>query len=198
MLKFFAHSDNDRNEKHPLAKHLLHTAQLSENFSRCDRFRPLFRIAALLHDFGKYQPAFQNYLENGGRRGSVPHASWGAGYARMLKLIEVSLVVDGHHKGLPDIATWRSDTNPYVHHDVADFEQIKKNFLNDLKINESDFSELQSPAFTNKSQHEIFVRYLFSALTDSDWLSTEAHFESEKSELRIDQSLPIAEMASQA
>ena len=124
MTEFFAHSVNGHNEKHSLLKHLYHTAQLSESFTCGADFNHIFKIAGLLHDFGKYQPAFQNYLENGGRRGSVPHASWGAGYARMLKLVEISLVIDGHHKGLPDIAAWRSDTNPYVHHDVADFDEI--------------------------------------------------------------------------
>lgn len=194
MNSFFAHSANDHNEKHPLVKHLHHTAQLSENFACYDSLKPIFKIAGLLHDFGKYQPAFQDYLENGGRRGSVPHASWGAGYARMLKLIEVSLVIDGHHKGLPDIAEWRSDTNPYVHHDVVGFEEIKNNFLSDLEIEESDCNALPLPIFTNKLQKEIFVRYLFSAVTDSDWLSTEAHFESEKSKLRVEQDLPIDKM----
>ena len=43
-------------------------------------------------------------------------------------------------------------------------------------------------------QRETFVRYLFSALTDSDWLSTEKHFEKDISEMRVSAALPIYEM----
>jgi len=47
-----------------------------------------------------------------------------------------------------------------------------------------------------ESQREIFIRYLFSALTDSDWLSTEEHFEKNKSNMRIGAALPIDLMIS--
>ena len=79
-MKYYAHSENSRNEKHDLSKHLCQAAELAESFSCRESYKPIFYVTGLLHDLGKYQPEFQNYLENGGRRGSVPHASWGAGY----------------------------------------------------------------------------------------------------------------------
>ncbi|MDA8241151.1 MAG: CRISPR-associated helicase Cas3' [Nitrospiraceae bacterium] len=197
MTEYYAHSENGKNEKHSLSKHLLDSAQLAETFACLDEYKPIFRIASLLHDLGKYQPAFQDYLINGGRRGSVPHASWGAGYARILKALEASFAIDGHHKGLPDAAAWKSDTERFKRLEVLEFEKVRQAFIGDLKINESDFSNDAFSIFggeEKKFQREVFIRYLFSALTDSDWLSTEEHFEPEKTELRAGGVLPIDEM----
>jgi CRISPR-associated endonuclease/helicase Cas3 len=189
--KYYAHSENEQGEKHILAEHLKHTAEYMEIFSCRENFRSLFRVTGQLHDLGKYQPEFQKYLESGGKRGSVPHASWGAGYARILGLLESSLAIDGHHKGLPDILHWKSDTEPFKRGDVSEFQNIIKVFVKDTDLNESDLTEPSSLKFTDPSQREVFIRYLFSALTDADWLSTEGHFEKEKYELRNVATLPI-------
>ena len=193
MRKFFAHSENGNNEKHLLVKHLSHTARLSEDFACSERFKPIFKIAGLLHDFGKYQPAFQDYLENGGRRGSVPHAKWGAGYARKFKMNDVSIAIDGHHKGLPNRADWKNDTNQIVHDDEPDFDEVKNAFLVDTGFDEMSLASFCAPALSG-FQHELFTRYLFSALTDSDWLSTEEHFDAEKSAMRPIRTLPVDAM----
>ncbi len=193
-MEYFAHSENSLNERHNLAKHLQDTATLAESFACKNEYRNIFRLTGLLHDLGKYQAAFQNYLINGGRRGSVPHASWGAGYARLRKILEASIAIDGHHKGLPDNSAWKNDTEPYKQGDVADFEDIVKCFLTDVGFNEADFKALGKITFATPFQRELFVRYLFSALTDSDWLSTEEHFEPEKSKLRTVNLLPADEM----
>lgn len=194
MTDFFAHSENDRNEKHTLPKHLHRTAEIAETFACQKNYKQVFKVSGLLHDLGKYQPAFQRYLINGGRRGSVPHASWGAGYARILRLLEPSIAIDGHHKGLPDNAAWRSDTEAYKRGDVPDFDTIVKCFLIDVGINVSDICPSSTVTFIDHFQREIFVRYLFSALTDSDWISTEEHFDPKKTEMRTNNALPIDEM----
>ncbi len=191
MTKYFAHSENDKKEKHPLAKHLHETARLAESFAGQDEYKSLFKLSGLLHDLGKYQPEFQHYLENGGRRGSVPHAKWGAGYTRKFKINDVSIAIDGHHKGLPDKAAWQSDTNPILHNDEPGFDDVRQAFLSDAGFEELSLESLQPLPFENAFQRELFIRYLFSILTDSDWLSTEEHFEPEKSALRPDRTLPI-------
>jgi CRISPR-associated endonuclease/helicase Cas3 len=194
MVGYFAHSENDQKEKHRLAKHLHETARLAESFACHENYKPIFKLSGLLHDLGKYQLAFQNYLENGGRRGSVPHASWGAGYARKVNQHETSFVIDGHHKGLPDKAAWKSDTEPYKRGDVSDFDEIFEIFLTDNNLKVSDLQYAPGIAPTEPFHREIFTRYLFSALTDSDWLSTEGHFSPEKVELRTVSPLPVDEM----
>ena len=197
MTEYYAHSENDCKKKHSLSKHLYQTAQFAESFACNETYKLIFKITGLLHDLGKYQPAFQNYLENGGKRGSVPHASWGAGYARILKIVEASIAIDGHHKGLPDKSAWKSDTEPFKRGEVPVFEKIKEAFIDDFKVNESDLSTVWALPFSEKDQElkrEVFIRYLFSALTDGDWLSTEEHFEPGKSEMRTVGKLPIDEM----
>lgn len=194
MADFFAHSENDFRHKHLLSKHLHQTATLAESFACQENYKTLFKLTGLLHDLGKYQPAFQNYLENGGRRGSVPHASWGAGYARIIKVLESSIAIDGHHKGLPDNALWKSDTEPYKRGEIHEFVGIVECFLRDVGVNEADINPSGAATFDDSFQREIFIRYLFSALTDSDWLSTEEHFEQEKSAMRGGSALPVDEM----
>lgn len=190
--EYFAHSENSNKEKHSLSKHLHQTAILTESFACQEHYKPIFKITGMLHDLGKYQIAFQRYLEGGGKRGSVPHASWGAGYARKRNVLEASIAIDGHHKGLPDNAAWKSDTETFNRGEVPGFEKIKQDFINDTGINESDIEKLNFSLFTKeqKLEREVFIRYLFSALTDSDWLSTEEHFEQDMLKMRIGDTLP--------
>jgi len=195
-MTFYAHSENSRKEKHSLSKHLHQTAKFAESFACQENFKLIFKITGLLHDLGKYQPEFQSYLINGGKRGSVPHASWGAGYARILQVLESSITIDGHHKGLPDNSAWKSDTEPFKRGEASDFKNITKNFLNDAEVNEADIKNPDLFAFTDKSQREVFIRYLFSALTDSDWLSTEEHFDQDKFNKRIGNALSTDAMIS--
>lgn len=193
-MKYYAHSENDNNEKHTLSKHLLQTAELASSFTCQEKYQPIFYMTGLLHDLGKYQLAFQDYLENGGRRGSVPHASWGAGYARCNGLLESSIAIDGHHKGLPDNAKWKSDTEPFKRQDIIEFEDLVKTFKDDVGVDDNFFGQLKLPEFSQPLQREAFIRYLFSAVTDSDWLSTEEHFDRDTSKTRIFATLPISEM----
>lgn len=196
MKAYYAHSENSRKEKHSLSKHLRQTSKFAESFACKETYKTIFKVAGLLHDLGKYQPEFQSYLDNGGRRGSVPHAAWGAGYARLHRIIEASIAIDGHHKGLPDNSAWKSDTEPFKRGEVSGFENITKNFLNDTEVNDADIKKPDSLTFTDKSQREIFIRYLFSALTDSDWLSTEEHFDQEKFNRRLGAALSTDTMIS--
>jgi CRISPR-associated endonuclease Cas3-HD len=79
-IEYFAHSENDFGKKHNLLDHLKKNARIAESFTNNKEFANFFQFAGLIHDFGKYQPDFQQYLVEGGKRGSVPHSAWGAGY----------------------------------------------------------------------------------------------------------------------
>lgn len=191
-MKFYAHSENNEGKKHGLAEHLKQTALLAESFSCEQRYKDLFKMTGMLHDFGKYQPDFQAYLVNGGKRGSVPHASWGAGLARSQRMIEASIVIDGHHKGLPDNAAWKADTEPYIRGEIQNFDRVKDLFNEEMG---GEFEKkIDKIVFRDSFQRESVIRYLFSVLTDADWLSTEKHFNRNVSELRSNASLSIDEM----
>ncbi|MBN1381227.1 MAG: CRISPR-associated helicase Cas3' [Deltaproteobacteria bacterium] len=194
-MEYIAHSENSCHEIHLLSKHLHETAEISSSFAWKEDYKSIFYLAGLLHDLGKYQIAFQVYIRNGGRRGSVPHASWGAGYARCKSMLETSFVIDGHHKGIPDNSTWKVDTEPFKRNEIDEFKNVVDRFVLENNINEGDLKkEALGEISKTPSHREVFIRYLFSALTDSDWLSTEKHFDKEIAEIRPDITLPIEKM----
>jgi CRISPR-associated endonuclease/helicase Cas3 len=191
--KYFAHSENDIGKKHNLANHLYETARIAESFVKNDEYQRIFRYAGLLHDLGKYQPDFQQYLLEGGKRGSVPHAAWGAGYARILRQLEISFVIDGHHKGLPNPDRWRNDTQEFIKNQNTDFPKTKDAFLKDIAIDINELDQ-KTTAFSTSFDRDLFIRFLFSALTDADWLDTEAHFNPQHTAARNTKELQIDTM----
>ncbi|MBI1920836.1 MAG: CRISPR-associated helicase Cas3' [Geobacter sp.] len=195
LKEFFAHSENEKNERHKLSNHLFRTAQLAEEFACQENYKPALKAAGLLHDLGKYQLAFQRYLEQGGRRGSVPHASWGAAYARRLKQLEMSFAIDGHHKGIPDQTPWKGVTEEFIRGDKPEFDSVLADFFSDIGISDEEFQKIDKLRFADPLfQGELFTRYLFSVLTDSDWLSTEEHFSPEKTSLRNKTTLQVDDL----
>jgi len=182
-MKFFAHSENNQGAKHSLSEHLNKAGNIAASFGIDDVTRKIFKTAAFLHDLGKYQPDFQKYLIEGGRRGSVPHACWGAGYARINGMDEIAFAVDGHHKGLPNKSDLKMATEGFKRKEIALFDSVVNAFLKDLAIPENEL-KVQLPQFGTLLEKELFIRYIFSALTDADWLDTEAHFDPEKSQNR--------------
>ncbi len=193
-MEYWAHSENKEGSKHSLPQHLVETAELAALFTEQEVYKPLFYFVGLLHDLGKYQPEFQHYLENGGRRGSVPHASWGAGYARREGLLEASIAIDGHHKGIPNASVWKNNTEQFKRGEVHGFENVIDAFLKDTGNQQGLSKKGTLLNFTDPLKRETFIRYLFSALTDSDWLSTEKHFEKDIFNSRVNLNLPIADM----
>lgn len=104
---YFAHSTGrqDRADWQPLIHHLMGVAGLAS--ARGDKFgaRLLAGLIGLLHDLGKYTPAFDRRLTGGP---SVDHAT--AGAQEVLRLAGIHPVaaelaayaIAGHHAGLPD------------------------------------------------------------------------------------------------
>ncbi len=181
-MEYWAHSANAEGQWHSLKQHLSKTAERMINFTcNVDQSR-IFRLTGLLHDIGKYQETFQKYLCNGGKRGSVPHAVWGAGLARKIRQPETAFVIDGHHKGLPNKADLQTATQEFQSESHPVNTIIKKIFLNDIE--KSDFQYEPIKLGLQELDREVFVRYLFSALTDADWLDTEEHFSKEISDHR--------------
>lgn len=176
-----------------LESHLKNVAEVAASFGNNDTVKFLFNIAGMLHDFGKYQPEFQKYLIEGGRRGSVPHAVWGAGYARILGMNEIPYAIDGHHKGLPNKSDLNLKTKKFIKKDEAEFDSVIESFKKDTAFSENDTKSL-SLAYSDPLQKELFIRYLFSALIDADWLDTEAVYEPDKPQDRGNYILPIDEM----
>ncbi|MBU3956251.1 CRISPR-associated helicase Cas3', partial [bacterium] len=194
-MEFYAHSLPDQPKDHwqKLKQHLKNVADKASSFAGTFKAENWAYLAGILHDLGKYQEDFQKYLIEGGRRGSAPHAVWGAAYARRLSMPEIAFVIDGHHKGLPNKADLSDTTEKFKRNDVKNFQSVIDSFLKDVNYTEKDLKCSLHP-FDNSLQREFFIRYIFSALIDADWLDTEAHFDPDKSQDRISLNLPIEEM----
>ncbi len=123
---YYAHSANDSGSWHQLVDHLRNTARIAASFGRNKFERDIFRYTGLIHDAGKYTSEFQDYLINGGTRGSVPHAIFGAVIAAQAKNNPVAFAVHGHHRGLQDVGPLIND----VKSTVADEKLVgQKNLL---------------------------------------------------------------------
>ena len=181
--QFLAHSENDEGEYHSLREHLRAVQDLTLSYAVKEDQKPFLALAALLHDLGKYLPAFQEYLRDGGKRGSVPHARWGAFVARKFKYYEISYAVDGHHGGLPDQAVWAHEHTAMDADERKQVSQLFNTFCADTGLSDK---TLPQPGRKDLAPlaRDILTRFIFSCLVDADWLDTEAHFSPEKRRLR--------------
>jgi len=100
----------------PLTAHLLAVAALAREFAQSFGMNDPAVIneaflAGLLHDLGKYRPAFQEYLR--GERTSDDetwHAMYGAAYASTSGQLGAAFSIAGHHAGLHDRADLQKGT----------------------------------------------------------------------------------------
>ena len=185
---FYAHSENDKGEKHVLKEHLECTAELTRSFAPSDELRHLFYLAGLLHDVGKFQSGFQTYLEK--KKPKTPHAGIGAFVARTVakQFIPLPFAIKGHHAGMPDKEELVSAFE-ILEDDTNNIQEVKRRFYESFPEAETSFGEIKDILVKDKLQVECATRFLFSALTDADWLDTEHHFNPEKTNARISSTL---------
>ncbi len=182
----YAHSSPvlPREQWHDLYEHLYAVADMAAHFATPFGGQDWAHAAGLLHDVGKAQAAFQEYLrlstEGHAKRGSVPHAVHGAllaaGKHKVLgKLLAYCLA--GHHGGLPD---WdglerrlHNASDPGEAAAIAVYNRFPQGFP---------FREITG----NKTGFVLsfFTRMVFSCLVDADWLDTEAFMDREKAAWR--------------
>lgn len=187
--EYLAHSKNEDGLEHRLSAHLIAVADLMVGFTENSEYQKVFKVTGLLHDLGKYQPAFQTYLREGGRRGSVPHASWGAAIAAQNILIETAFAIDGHHKGLPNKADLKVSISEFKDSEHP-IHNLKPTFYKETGTENTVFKNEKQQSW-EISEREVFIRFLFSALTDADWLNTENHFAPQKASKRPSEKLEI-------
>jgi CRISPR-associated endonuclease/helicase Cas3 len=187
QYKFNAHTPPKGEDKwHELKEHLGDVANLAEEFA--DKFKAgkLGYYAGLWHDLGKYNPDFQQYLDDchSGTNSyikKVPHAIHGAKLAwNLFKLTPLALLIYGHHAGLPEKATLESKfANPKYEEDYKIVCANAEQELGKLQIDE-DFNPLVRSLLTDSYSYDLLTRLLFSCLVDADYLDTEEHFQPDK------------------
>ncbi|MFW6206809.1 MAG: CRISPR-associated endonuclease Cas3'' [Gemmatimonadota bacterium] len=193
MARYHAHSANASGEWHELTEHLRSVAEIAERFASEFEAGALGRYAGLWHDLGKFHPDFQEYLGAPKRSRGPDHSSAGAALAARQFPLLAGLVA-GHHGGLPDVESLRqrlhrvTDTRA-----IQDALEIAAQELGDLEtvsLAESvpkwlpDTVQTESSGDEPRRRWELFLRILFSALADADFLDTESHFDVDRARAR--------------
>ena len=180
---YFAHSGDtpNRADWHPLATHLQGTGTKAAGFLEPVGFGDFGRIAGSLHDLGKYTPQFQRRLAGGA--GRVDHATAGAQLAverfggRVGKML--AFCIAGHHAGLAN-GTHGEQIGSLEDRLKKELEELDPVWEDEVAVGESPHRQSH---LRPRSREEIgfsaalFVRMLFSALVDADYLDTEAYYD---------------------
>ncbi len=182
------HGNKDLSNAHSLKSHIEGVIELIAGFfetnNATSKWIDYAKLAALFHDIGKYQEAFQSYIRNDdGKRGTIKHSKYGAIIVAktVLRIDELSLVIDAHHGNLKNFTEWdnkyggkleQSDEQiirkayQCLQQDIAEL----KNFIDNIVGLENRGS--LKPKYS-QLQREVIVRLIFSSLVDADWLDTE-------------------------
>ena len=179
MSNFHAHSANENGAYHDLVDHLKAVAEMAGLFCAPFDSYDAGYYAGLWHDVGKFNPEFQRYL-SGYIKSGPDHKGAGAKLA-LSQLEPLALLVQGHHGGLramKDFGGWlkEKDSNPATENALT----LARRAIPQLEPS----SRLKPPEWVNRGgsnaqkrlRAEMWLRMVFSALVDSDYLDTEAHF----------------------
>ena len=190
---FYAHSANADGKFHSLAEHLDSVASMASEFceSYCDgtESAEIAFYAGLWHDVGKFNSEFQAYL-----RGELPrgpdHKAAGVKVA-LQKCQPVGLIVQGHHGGLQalkQLSGWlaEKDSDPATEKALEHARQVIPGLEPEKPLT------IPKSVRSSELKSELWLRMVFSALVDADYLDTEKHFESVKSEVRhVEADIPL-------
>ena len=195
-MNYYAHKISDMN-KQLLTDHLNGTAQKAAAFA-IPELSDIAGAAGRLHDIGKYAKAFQDKLN--GRHNDYAHAAPGAievmehsDKSQRLLACMLAYCIAGHHTGLPDGGSKYDDPDAdtlcaalnrksqyagycgySAYHDEVEIPKtdpavIQKLLTGGKKISTTDFAE----------KYAFLTRYLYSCLTDADFLDTEQYYSPE-------------------
>lgn len=187
-------------EPHDLAEHLAGVAGLAAEFA--ENYGPDWaRLAGLWHDLGKYRPRFQHYIRQASgfevdahirgesfqsKTGKAPHSTAGAllacdRYQTAGRVL--AYLIAGHHAGLDD---WHSGLEarlalPASREELE--ESLAENPPAEL-LDAGDFKPDLRVIPGGKAGFALWLRMLFSALVDADFLDTEAYMDPDRAAAR--------------
>ena len=187
-MKTYAHTLKGRPEEfwHDLEEHLNAVSARAGEFAAPFEAEDWGRIAGLWHDLGKYRATFQQYLKGEVLSGG-DHAVVGAWLSRLRQpgreSLPLAFVIAGHHAGLANPAAGDrprplqirlkegppllEEALPHVPETIreARLPKLPTRFLNPPGKREEIERFQQS--------FEFWIRFVFSALVDADYLDTE-------------------------
>lgn len=184
----YAHSENEMGKKESVIEHMREVSELASQYAATWGGDEEAKITGIFHDLGKYGDLFQEVLLR--RAIHVDHATPGA-VALINKYssegVAGAIAVHAHHDGL--ITGFYSefkkliDLSEAVSHEGKKFSSRDINqLLNMLKGDGYVFPTSMKSRYPEIFKANIpisamlYIRMLFSALVDADFLATEAHF----------------------
>jgi CRISPR-associated endonuclease/helicase Cas3 len=189
----YAHTPNADGRWQTLEEHLTNVARLTAWFSSDFAPQELGFILGLLHDIGKASSEFQQYLRKcheakiKGKQEPIhspDHKIPGALIAKdEVKLEFLALPLLGHHGGL----LGREEVKSKLFEAAEAFQKTRDLYTRVLKaiIDPKTHIGTNLPSWISKADAcELFVRMLFSALVDADFIDTESHWKPEHATLR--------------
>jgi CRISPR-associated endonuclease/helicase Cas3 len=203
VSSYFAHSENNRGQRHGLVDHLQSVANKARRFAEKFGAGDLGYWSGLWHDLGKFHPDFAAYLAAPTGHRGPDHSS--AGMVQAASVFELlACPVAGHHSGLDCQANLKARLREkLLESRIQESLRIAQEVMPAIAPTSSLGTSL--PAFLNrvpaskaeecavKRACEMFIRILFSALVDADFLDTEAHFSSDSS-IQRRAALPLAQL----
>jgi CRISPR-associated endonuclease/helicase Cas3 len=189
---FYAHSlvAEPQEKWQSLCSHLFGTAELAARFAGAFDARDWGYTAGLWHDIGKYSEEFQRmirtaegpecHIEN--VPGRVDHSTAGAQHAAATLPTNgfgkaIAYAIAGHHGGLPDGIAPDSCLRSRLAKQVPGYSDCPQTLLT--------ARELMLPFALDPKraavQISLFIRMLYSALVDADFLDTERFVDKQRS-----------------
>jgi CRISPR-associated endonuclease/helicase Cas3 len=189
---YHAHSKNNGGFIETVGDHLQETSILAARFASVWDREEEGAATGLLHDLGKYTELFKLVLE--GKAQQVDHATPGAhALLRLYKKegVAAALAAQGHHDGLQigrpkdlgEVLRMKEPVSPQNKtYSSRDVDTLLDCFHQDnLKLPPQIRGDYLMEYNKNRSVAAmLYVRMLFSALVDADFLATEAHFASQE------------------
>lgn len=204
-IVFYAHSLEGRppEEWQRLEVHLAQVAEMASGYASVFDSADWAKVVGVLHDLGKANRAFQEYLkkaqgldaseyDSGDGSRHPNHSGVGAilAHEKWPHLIgkTVAYIIAGHHAGIPDWFGARDSLPSRIEEEKgladSDVRKYAEPYLAALP------QKLQPPAFAMQCHkgdaiaYHFWVRMLFSCLVDADFLNTEAFMDKGRHDLR--------------
>ena len=182
MTECYAHSANDEGYRQGLVEHLRAVARMARDFASPFGGGEVAYYCGLWHDLGKFNPVFQQYL-SGDRQRGPDHKAAGTQLACEHLGRYCGLLVQGHHGGLRAVGGlkgWLDEKSGAPA--VAQALGLARAAIADLEP--SVVIDLPDFVRRNRTGAELWLRMVFSAVVDADFLDTERHFNSGRSAAR--------------
>lgn len=186
-----AHSPNTDGRWHPLADHLRSVAELACGFASDWGAGEWGSVAGLWHDLGKAAPDWQVFLAEAGaeahvlgeeqprpigRRRGPDHSSAGAIHAAHhfgARSLPLQFAIAAHHAGLADWEDLKSRLQDKKPRYAEAFKGQDRLALAEVAMPTlPPWLMQEAPPDTQKRRLDLFIRMLFSALVDADFLDT--------------------------